>query len=414
MSNSIREITNDIRALETELREIQYLIDDQRTSDRDYEKAVLVAKEINDSLDDLTHELKYQQSLPTRGDTRGNDRYTKSSSAGSDLFRSGGGRGANNSYQSDMGRSDNIRLKNPKRRPTGGTSGGYIREASINDIAPARRPVGRAVKETVKLEDLDFGLNSIMPYILTEGVTTKIEVIDELKERILYGFAENVPHALMCEQFESKPTDQILDMVTSDSQNSEVVKHTMSVSEIYKTKTHIEKLDSTLLQILIDRSSLSVSCGLTKSVNVYINDYVCDILNDILMLNSINVLFKNMDDFTSLIAKLVDVKTVILKEVKDTIKDISVKVTGDQLSIVTTKPTIYGFDYLVGKFDELDVSCAQVTVDSNPVIINTLLDIAKTTDSNVFNINTSKGERLLVVVSNINKSAVIRKNYRTF
>lgn len=416
--NTIRDMHIEMQNLQIEREDLISLINDNRTTDREYDKAVIVCKEIDARLDDLEHEIKVQNNISDGYYRNNNDGIIKGNRAGPDLFRS--------SRNSNSFISDGLRPKNRKRKPArtryneGREIDNGLDDEFVDSTSTHKKIHPKTYKRSIPekrpdVKNIPFGLKSIMPYILTKGVTTKIEVIEGFKEYVLYGVAKNTDISLLCEKFEDDGKTPILDRLVSYSPSSEINSYGIMKSVIYKSKKQTDtKIDKTLLEILSSKSTVSVTCGMSKDINFYINSYVCNLLNDMMMLNDINLIFSDTDEFSTLSEKLPDVKNIIINEVKETVKDIRVVAGDGNITISTNKPTLFGFKYIVAEFKNLNVESAQVSIDSNPAIFNTLLKLTKETGYNVFDLYSHEGERFIIVVSELSSKAVIRKNSHAF
>ena len=398
-----------LRDLEKLYQELSYRredliaeMQDPRISDYEYNRARGELTKVDAELDEIEAELDYQSRVSKNYDTRPTPR--SGGSFGSSAFSSMSRRG-NALPTDDLG---SVRLKNKpvEREPvTRGNMTEKVRE-------PVRvRGAGFQTK-VADHSNLEYAINSLYPYITSDGVTVKEEVNGRFKERVLYGVSKETEDVIVRE-IEAKENEEVdvIKFLSSDKGCNYIT----TSSYVYSIETVSEEnATHTMDNILLNSDSLERKFGLPNKLTPYINGYICDILNDALVLNNNTNIIKDMYDFKELLETFTDVKTAVLKEIKESVNSVQIIIENKEVSLEIYNPVIYGFPYLEKAFTSVNSEAAFISEDSNPIIFKALKHIATTTESNIINIITSSGKKLRVVMSSMTNKAIIRKDNSAF
>lgn len=400
-----------LRDLEKLYQELSYRredliaeMQDPRISDYEYNRARGELTKVDTELDEIEAELDYQSRVSKNYDARPAPR-SGNSSFGSSAFGSMSRRGGGALPTDDLG---SVRLKNKpvEREPvTRGNMTETVRE-------PVRvRGAGFQTK-VADHSNLEYAINSLYPYITSDGVTVKEEVNGRFKERVLYGVSKET-EAVIVREIEAKENEEVdvIKFLSSDKGCNYIT----TSSYVYSIETvSDENSTHTMDNILLNSDSLERKFGLPSKLTPYINGYICDILNDALVLNNNTNIIKDMYDFKELLETFTDVKTAVLKEIKESVNSVQIVIENKEVSVEIFNPVIYGFPYLEKAFTAANSEAAFISEDSNPIIFKALKQITTATESNIINIITSGGKKLRVVMSKMTNKAIIRKDNSAF
>ena len=392
-----------LRELEKQYQELKYYREDtviamrnDRLSDYDYNALKRELDAIDRELDEIEAELDNQNRVNQnfRGER------SSSNSFGSGAFNTMSRRSNTPLPTDDIG---SVRLKNqplPKKRdplPSG-----------------SRRTVEPQFQTKVAMPQY-FSIDSLYPYITAEGVTIKEEVANGFKQRVFYGESIN-RSALDVKDLsmDMEEGDDVGDITKYMSSNTEC-NYLVAGNQVYVGKiSSVTNRETTMIDILINEETLERSFGLHPKFVPFINSYVSEVLNDMLVLNNQDKILDNMYQFKTMLTGFGDVKTVVIKEIKNSINNILLTIEDNTLSVDVNTPTVYGFPVLEKAIGESENGVWFVSSDTHPDVFNALSDIAKETESNIIKILTSKGKKLKVVISLINNKAVIREDCHLF
>lgn len=379
------------------------IIDDPRSTDLEYNKAKSDIGRIEQELYDVQDELKYQEGLSSqvRGGTSYREPTRRESSLGSSAFS--GRRGMSNAPVDELG---SIRLKNQSsttvREPVR-TREPVTRESVSNRSPRANNSFQTKVRDTSSYE---YSVSSLYPYVLSENVKVKEVIKGNFKERELQGISKDTSEIKVqeIEAVEGEAVDFIKLMSSDKSCNYLETCNVIYVTDIHNT----EDAKSNIGDLLLNGDSLERKFGLPNKLTPIVNNHVCSILNDALVLNNSTVIIKDMSDFKELLETFTDTPTTVLNEIKNSINNISIIIENNEISVEAYNPMVYGFPILEEHLNNDEAMF--ISGDSSPKVFEALVTISKACESNVINLTTTEGSKYRIVISTIHKKAVIRKD----
>ena len=407
MSYSVRDLERLYNELLYSRDEVLAIIDDPRSTDLEYNRARSEIKGIESELLNVEDELKYQESLtsqvrggyrePARGAPRGG------SSLASNAF--------GNSRKTAMGQVDDlgsVRIKNQSnapKQPMGG-SREYVTRDSVSNSRDTRSNTPSFKTKVREQVNVEYSVSSLYPYVLSENVTTREEVRNKFKERVLQGISKDdtTINVNEIETVDGEAIDIVKYLSGKESCNYLVTCNTLYLTDINNSADGSFKIGD----LLLNGGSLERNFGLPGKLTPIVNTIVCSMLNDALVLNNSEVIIKDMFDFKELLEKFTNVETTILKEIKNTVNNIEVVIDGNDISVDVCNPIIYGFPALEKHLDNSEAMF--ISEDSSPKVFEALATVSKACESNVLDLTTSTGSKYRIVISTIHKKAVIRKN----
>lgn len=394
MSN-LRELERAYEDLSFARDDLLRALEDPRLDDYRYNEARAKLRRVDVELENIAADLDNQSRVSRNYDNR--PRAAAGGSYASSAFAGASRRQA--LPTDDLG---SVRLKNQP----------INRQPVERPIPVSRNREAAFTTKAANYEELPFSIESLYPYITAPGITIKNEINGKFKDRVMLGDSADLS---LIDTKEIEAADgEVIDPVRVMSTFS-VCNYISTSAIIYTIATaSTENSTTTMTDLLINNDSLERKFGLPSKLTPYVNSYICEILNDALVLNSNSTIIKDMSDFKELISLFTDVKTVVLKEIKKSISNVQIVVDNKEITLETLVPTIYGFPTLEKAMDSISDEAMFVSEDSYPTIFTTLQTIANASDTNVLNIITTTGKKLRVVLSNISNKAIIRKDNHAY
>ncbi len=403
MSMTIRDLERLYEELKFRREDLLDIIEDSRSTDLEYNGAKRDLVVIERELDDIVAELEYQDKLSSSTRERSSSR--SGSSLGSSAFNNGrsnrGGRTAE-----PIDELGSVRIKNQSsrtREPVSRHREPVTRDNITNNRSKHRPEFKTKVRDTSMFE---YAVGSLYPYILSENVKIKEFIKGDFKERELVGISkdDSVITVNKLEITGDEEIDFIKYLSSEKSCNFIKTCNTLYETDINNTDPGVTKIGD----LLLNGDSLERKFGLPNKLTPIINNHICAILNDALVLNNSTVIIKDMSDFKELLETFTDTPTTVLKEIKNSVNHMEVTIVDKTISIESCTPVIYGFPLLEAKLGNHEA--AFISENSSPKLFNALSAISNECESNIINLITTTGSKYRIVISTIHQKAVIRKD----